>query len=156
MTCSECELLLAKEELTPEAQAHLDACAECRGLAAELRANAAALSELREEALVYRRPVVRVARRPWKWAVPVAAALVLAAMLLRWRMGPTGPGPGETPRAVITPPPALNQAGASRQEPPTLKAAKSAAVRPVALRVKMLTPDPEVTIYWLIESSEQE
>lgn len=150
MTCRECELLLAEENSTPDVRAHLDACVQCRALAAELTANAAALREFQDE-LVPAVPAARVtarsvgwARWAWAgWAVPIAAALVLAALLFPWGASPRV----KAPEAVVTSTPAALPAQA-----PPLK--QQAALRPAPLKIKMLTADPDVVIYWLIDSNE--
>jgi len=122
MTCAEFELLLVQEELTPDARAHFDACADCRALAEELAANAAALLEFRDEVLPSRLATPRAGRHPWRWAAAIAAMLVLAVALFQAR----APGPAATPHPVPVP-----QAD---------------------LKIKMLTPDPDVVIYWLVDS----
>lgn len=122
MTCEECELPLARSERTPEVQAHLGGCANCRALAAELAANEVALHELRDEALpAPASPVKRGVARPWKWAVPLAAGIALAAALFPWR----AKVPVEPPRAAADAP----------------------------LKIKMLTSDPDVVIYWIVDSN---
>jgi hypothetical protein len=96
-------------------------CAECRGLDQELRANAEALSALRDEELP---PLaVRISRRSpvYSWAGGAAAA-VLLVVALTWQTSPR-PAP------------------AARAQP---------------LTIKMLTPDPDVVIYWLIDAKEGE
>jgi hypothetical protein len=95
-------------------------CAECRELAEDLRANAEALSALRDEALLPRR------RRAYSGSLSPWLAAAAAAML--W--GLTVPGP----RHVV---PVAEKVGHTE-----------------TLKIKMLTPDPDVVIYWLIDSKE--
>jgi hypothetical protein len=95
MTCRECELLLSQDEISAEAQSHLNQCAVCRGLAEELSANAVVLREFRDEVLPFRTPAMAPSARPsWKWAALVPAFGVLIAVLLRWN----------TPAPVVTRP----------------------------------------------------
>ncbi len=92
MTCRDCELLLSQDEISADAQAHLDECAACRSLADEISANAAVLREFRDEVLPFRAPIVVPApRTSWKWAALVPAFIVLIAMVLQWN----------TPNAVV-------------------------------------------------------
>jgi len=104
-------------------------CAECRALAGELRANAEALSALRHEELPPL--VVSVSRRApvYSWVAAAAAAVLLAMAL-----------------------PSLRQVAiAPKHGPQSGRAGKSEP-----LKIKMLTPDPDVVIYWLIDSKEGE
>ena len=145
MTCKECELLLARGQITQEVQRHVDACSACKALAAELAANAVALHEFRDEPVVSYRLPRSPARRVWKWAVPTAAALVLAALLPTWR---AKPHPVEDVPAATTP--------ALSQRPETPSPTQEAAVRSAPLKIKMLTSDPDVVIYWIIDSNERD
>ena len=67
MTCQECERLLGEGERP----AHIEQCAECAALAAELDANARAFSAMREEAIASRPRAARgcgwlpLPRRRW-------------------------------------------------------------------------------------------
>lgn len=105
-------------------------CADCRALAGEMRANAEALSALRHEELPPN--VISVSRRApaYSWVAAVAAAVLLAIALpyLRHSAG--------TPPQTTAPP-----AGHGKGQP---------------IKIKMLTPDPDVVIYWLIDSREGE
>jgi hypothetical protein len=110
-------------------------CAECRTMAEELRANAEALSALRHEELPPL--VVRISRRApvYSWVATAAAAVVLLAIALPHLRSRAVPQVAAAPRH-----PALAVL-AGRSEP---------------LKIKMLTPDPDVVIYWLIDSREGE
>jgi len=122
VNCEECELLLAQEKVTPDVEAHLEQCAECWALAAEIAANAEALCEFRDEALATPPQTVGARRRPSRWAMAAAAAVVLGAILFGWRTADHG---------------------------------KQTAVPPAILKIKMLTPDPDVVIYWLVDANER-
>jgi hypothetical protein len=107
-------------------------CLECRALDE-------ALSALREEPLPPL--VVRIPRRgravyPWVAAAAAAAVLMLAAPYLRR---------GETTPVVRSP------AAATVAETPQARPAKAEP-----LKIKILTPDPEVVIYWLVTPKEGE
>ena len=112
MTCQDFELLLAGDDLNEDAQAHLEGCAKCRELAAELSANASALRGLRDEPLALRN------RRAWRWAVPIAAVLALVAVLFPWK-----------------------------------EVRNYEAPQQAQLKIKMLTSDPDVVVYWIIDSN---
>jgi len=129
MTCQECELLLGNFEGAPE---HLAECSECRALAEELRLNRAALQQMQE------RPAMR-------WAL--AAAAMIAMAIGAWKIQPLPAGHGHVPRQVVakieTPVPV-----ARRRVP----RAKQQKLEP--LKVKLLTSDPDVVIYWIVDRKE--
>jgi hypothetical protein len=125
MTCQDCELLLLQSELSGAVEEHLRVCTECRALRQDLRANALALELLRSEELP--RLAVKIPRRrrmyPWVAVAAAAAVFVLAFFAPR------------------TPPPVRPAVSRVVNEP-----------APPPLKIKMLTPDPDVVIYWLIEN----
>jgi hypothetical protein len=126
MNCRDCELRLAEGVRDGAVEEHLSQCAQCRMLAADLAANAAVFEGLRSEELP---PIaVRIPRRRWAygWAAAIAAVVFVAALLPRPQAPP--------PAAVVLP------------HPP------QAPVKPQPLKIKMLTPDPNVVIYWLIDN----
>lgn len=140
MTCQECELLLGNGE---DAREHLASCAECRGLAQELRLNAVALREMQ-------------ARPALNWALATAAAVMMAIGV--WRMAPA-------PKAVLVAEKAGRPLGAlpaPRSVVPDLRPAQRSrpvkalrrAVAAEPLKVKMLTSDPDVVIYWIVDRKE--
>jgi hypothetical protein len=108
---------------------------ECRALAEELRANSEALSALRDEELpplvigIPRRGIARSARSAvaWSWIAAAAAAVLFAVTL-----------------------PVLRQGAVSPQHPATWTPPVSEP-----LKVKILTPDPDVVIFWLIDPEER-
>ena len=152
MTCEECERLLAQDESNPEAGAHVAVCPDCRSLAAELRANADAMRALGAELV----PATPIRIRPpypwWRWSSAVAAVVITctAAWLASRPAKPpqivsvdvnvTGIVQGNKVMPLPSPIP----------EKLTPVVASVANVEP--LRVKMLTPDPDVVIYWLVDS----
>lgn len=133
MSCTECEKLLALGEIGLAVEDHLRACPRCREFGQQLKANEMALRELRDEVLPAVRPA-EIPRRRWGWIPAMAAALVIGLVLPQ--MGRFKPLPEPTPALVtmLTAPPSPQP-----QEP---------------LKIKMLTPDPDVVIYWLIEPKE--
>jgi hypothetical protein len=130
MKCQDCETFLAEGEISAIVQEHLRECPECRALGRELAANAAALESLRNEELP--KVAVKIPRRkhvcPW---VAAAAAMFAVALLLP-RRPPEKPLVGS--RVVVQP----------------ARLTRPQKVEP--LKIKMLTPDPDVVIYWLIDN----
>ena len=149
MTCTECELLLAQDEIGPEVDEHVAGCPSCRSLALELRANADAMRALGEEVM----PAFALQRRSAGWwkLSSAAAALILTAYGAWWLSRPpklvsidvkvTGVVPTTAP-VVTAPIP-------DKLTPMTVPIVPAVNTEP--LRVKMLTPDPDVVIYWLID-----
>jgi hypothetical protein len=173
MTCLECELSLADGVRTAETSAHLAQCPECRALAEDLAVNADVLRRMREE-VVPARPLSVLRANRWLWAGTAAAAVLIVAFGVsqlesgnsRARVTPAVE-PASPPLVELPPSPksgtgprpaAASRAASQRILDPAL--ASPAESRPHAsepaepLLVKMLTPDPDVVIYWLIESKE--
>ena len=125
MMCQDCEMFLAESETSITVEEHLRGCPECRALHESLRANALVLESLRNEELPT--IAVRIPRQrhiyPWVAAAAAAAVFVLVFFAPR------------------TPPPV---------RPAVSRVANQPA--PPPLKIKMLTPDPNVVIYWLIEN----
>lgn len=154
MTCQECELLLGAGESGRPLEDHLRSCIDCRVLAAELPENAAAFSLMREEPLppVKLAPARRAATR-YVWTAAAAAALAIALFL------PQSKRPERLPEATL----ALDVAPRSVPVPVAQIAAtlphRSPKARPTPpaapLVVKMLTQDPEVVVYWIVDSKEE-
>ena len=161
MTCQECELLLATEQHSAEADLHLSGCAECRALNAELSANSDALREMVTEAMPSVRSAVlaevrvRNVRRSvmrWGWAL-AAATLVIAFGLSRMR------APVVSPPAIAKMPPSVEapvarphvQAVAGRPRAGRRLESRRQPERLAPLKVQMFTSDPNVVIYWLVE-----
>jgi hypothetical protein len=160
MTCEKCELSLAQNEIGPEIDAHLAGCANCRSLAAELQANAHALRALGEEVLagfVVRAAPIRL--RPsypwWRWTS--AAAAVIITLTTAWFASRPAKAPhivsvdvkvtGVVPKAEV---PYVKAPIPETLTPERVPVVPVANTEP--LKVKMLTPDPDVVIYWLIDS----
>src|SRR5580704_3889968 len=108
MSCEECELLLAQDEVGPEVEAHLAGCPSCRLLAAELQANAHEMRALCEEVMP---PVTMPANGVpwWKWT-SAAAALIITLTAAWWASRPAKPPQivsvdaevtGEVPKAEV-------------------------------------------------------
>jgi hypothetical protein len=142
MNCTDCELHLAEGERDGAVEVHLNQleehlsqCAQCRMLAADLAANAMVFEALRSVELP-RIAVKRPQRRrvyPWAAAVAVAAAAVIGILLPR----PPVPAPPAVVPVQQAPPPAPANIRTERLQP---------------LKIKMLTSDPNVVIYWLIDN----
>ena len=165
MTCQECRIELFEDTPGREALLHVAECEGCRGLAREIRANAEALAALRGEELAAR-PFVQPPRfRPWVWGLAAAAALVLGIGLprmLEWqvvvvpevtapmqeaRVEPPAPAPEITKRT---------QAGRRVQSRPAPQEVLPVEAPAQPMLVKILTPDPDVVIYWLIDPDKGE
>lgn len=139
MTCREYESLLADGAPDARIEGHLNECAPCRALREELRENALALSAMREEALPCAAAAAALPRRRFRigrWMPAAAAAVVLLVAAQQiWRRDPAPPPPVQT-------------------EVQAHPAAPVTVTEP--LKIKMLTSDPDVVIYWLVDSQEGE
>jgi hypothetical protein len=157
--------------------AHLDACAECRALADDVRASQALLSELRDEPLedmmaanvrrrvLARLPVeqARAARRYWRWALAAAVGLAVVLML-PWRaekqtekQAPLAHVKQAPPQVAEVPPSVV-----SAQTPVVRRRHHPAQARHAAppqtgepLLVQLVTDDPNIVIYWLVDPKPQ-
>ena len=158
MKCEECERLLALNDVNgdvnPEVGEHVAGCSGCRSLAAELQENAGAMRVLGEEVM----PVAPMQLRPaypwWKWT-SAAAAVVITLGAAWWASRPVKPPQivsidvkvtGVVPKAEVP--------YVKAEIPQTLTSRVIPAVRIAhaePLRVKMLTPDPDVVIYRLVD-----
>jgi hypothetical protein len=155
MTCGECELLLAQDVVSSEVEAHVAGCSGCRSLAAELQANAHALRALGEEVI----PVAQVRLRPshpwWKWT-SAAAALIITLGAAWWASRPAKPPHIVSVDVKVTGVVPKAEAPYVKAEIPKTLTPARVPIVPVAntepLKVKMLTPDPDVVIYWLVDA----
>ena len=142
MTCQECELLLAGDERTRIVEDHLAICAACREFALDLRANSEAMHALSTEAMP------RVLRpKPVRWPY-VAAAVAIAAVLILMLAIPKKPQAPLAQIARITTPTMV-------PAQPVIHHTRKRVIHheePQILQVKMLTDDPNVVIYWQIET----
>lgn len=136
MNCQDCEVLLAGEETSPQLEQHLHECDSCRSLAEDLRENAGVLAAMKQEDLP--KLSIRVPRTakvyPWLVGAAAAAALVIALLLPR----------PSTPVLRTAPQPPV----ASVSQPPE---APSTPQKAQPLKIKMLTSDPDVVIYWIVD-----
>jgi hypothetical protein len=162
MTCQQCELRLAEGELGGGVEEHLRECAECRAFAEELRENSIALAAMREDSVVeqafVRHSGFSRRRRPRIWIpVAVAAALVLLALGLPRRRREVQPPP--VPVVAAAPAPTLAgeaSVGAAVARKPGRRPVEPEPAQPEeTFMVKMLTPDPDVVIYWIVEPKER-
>ena len=163
MTCQECQIELFEDTPGRDALVHVGECEGCRTLAREIQANAEALAALRGEELAAR-PFVPPRRLPWVWGVAAAAALVAGVGVSRLLDREEAVRPAVTPpiveARVEAPAPAPEIAkptpAARAQARPRAKAVLPAEGPSQPLLVKMLTPDPDVVIYWLIDPDKGE
>ena len=153
MTCRECELALGMEESGAAVQQHLAECDSCNELSQVMRANMDAMRALASDPL----PSLRPRRRGrWQWAVAAAAMVLMMLGLSRmWpveKIPEVASGQWSVASGAVTPP---------QVEIPPVKAPVKRRVprrrrteRAQPLMVKMFTSDPNVVIYWLIDSKE--
>jgi hypothetical protein len=152
MTCQECELLLGGDKADATVGDHLSVCVQCRALQEELQANALALSSLRDDEL----PRVRMTehRPAIPWIAAVAAGLLIALIAYqasqRKPVAETHPQPGQlaAPATVELPPEPVPKFAVRRRKP---KPSRRGAPLEQPLLVKMLTPDPDVVVYWIVD-----
>jgi hypothetical protein len=143
MTCSECQLRIFERDLDSDATAHLADCEECRALDREVGLNAEALTSMRDD-LVPVRP-----KRRWPWAVAgMAAAAMLAVTAIS---EPPPPAP-----VTLEAPPPVELAATPQESAPVVRPVRRAPRKPAdtAQLVQILTDDPDIVIYWLLDSDE--
>ncbi len=161
-------------------QAHIATCSNCRATVEELRSHRDVLAGLADEAVddavlrsVRSRVMARIEARAhrtgaWRWAWAAAAAigaiLVSVAVLKHAPdQAPVStthrPQPAPTVRASETSEPPTDNLAAQTQSvtqiarvQATRSARLSGAKAAEPLVVKMLTDDPDVVIYWLVDS----
>jgi hypothetical protein len=166
MTCQECQIELFDDAPGRDALVHVGECEDCRALAREIRANAEALAALQGEELAARPFIYPRRFRPpfqrWVWGLAAAAALVLGIGLPQLFepevvVVPEVAPPIEVARVELpAPAPEITkrtQAVRARPRPAVPLPAPEPAQ---PLLVKMLTPDPDVVIYWLIDPDKGE
>ncbi|HEY6340988.1 MAG TPA: hypothetical protein VIY49_05815 [Bryobacteraceae bacterium] len=149
---------MAEFDFGEEIEAHLRMCPDCRALAGELRENAVALSAMHDEEL----PVVELASacnggfsRRWA-AVAAAAALTLLAIALPWHRKAAVIVPPSAPVVAAAPAPSPEIVAAAPIRKPRRKVARPKPPQPEeTLVVRMLTPDPDIVIYWIVEPKEK-
>jgi hypothetical protein len=162
MKCEDCELRMAELDFGEEIEAHLRGCVNCRGLAEELRQNTIALAAMRgeelplvERASAWGRPLGRGFSRRWA-AVAAAAALALLATSLPWHRKAAAVAPHSAPVVAAAAAPAPEIVAVAPVRKPRRRVAKPKPPQPEeTLMVKMLTPDPDVVIYWIVEPKEK-
>ncbi len=140
---------MAAGETGLDLEQHLAGCSPCRNLWGELEANRHALRAMGLAAVPAPASPIRPALPWWKWS-SAAAALILSAAGAWFASRPPKP-----PQIVSVD---VNVTGVIQKEVPVVKAEipdRIPDMIPVAdpepLQVKMLTPDPDVVIYWLVE-----
>jgi hypothetical protein len=152
MTCQECELLLAGDEAA-FVEDHLRVCAACQALHEELQANALALGALRDEDLAGTKVRPRhLPRKPLPW-IAAAAAMLLLALIARQGLERRPPHPRQVTASVpvqakLPGVPTPEATPVVRRKP---KPARRSARPEQPLLVKMLTPDPDVVVYWIVD-----
>ncbi|MGE5569761.1 MAG: anti-sigma factor family protein [Rhodospirillales bacterium] len=154
---------------------HMAVCEACRDFAARLETSQSAVKDQRSEAVdvealeeIRRRVLARIAAEApaprFSWKPAYAAAAVLAVIAVVWisRREPVPPPPLPFPAASVpAPEPALRRASHKpsparkpRVRPPVDIPRPEPKPSPEPLLVKLETSDPNVVIYWIIESGE--
>ena len=148
MTCSECQVQIFDGELDRGAVAHLTECEECRLLEHEVRLNSAALAELRDDVLLSVAP-----KRRWLGYAALAASVLIAVAVGSYDDRPEFPEPPapRIPPRVVQEIPAIPPLVLPGPPPDVKVAVKPARKKEEPLMVKLLTDDPDVVIYWLID-----
>ena len=169
MTCQECELRLAGEERDEAVSEHLAGCEACKIFANDLQANLQALHEFAAEAMPALRNAPTRKKQPvWPWvaAAAIAAAILLMISIPLWREQSPRRGTAaarNTESSARTTAAAIQGSGGVASDSATQPMHRvQAAVRkprraipqtePKILQVKMLTDDPNVVIYWQVET----
>jgi hypothetical protein len=150
MKCKECELLLAQGESNAAVEDHLSACSACRSIAEELRVNASVLEELRREEMPGMEVKLPRARKVYPWAIGVAAAAALMVGLLLPRPAAAPVRPAPTVVSIVPQEPQAETPPAQAAEAPAAPV-RSRPQKLQPLKIKMLTPDPDVVIYWIVD-----
>ena len=147
-------------------EAHLETCPGCREFASDIRESQTALKQLRmdfveESALKEVRAEVlnRLSVPPQAMAWPryAIAAMLLAGLWAGWLWrARTAVPPEVQPRAAVIAPPHLSTVPARPQRAHTARVSNHRA-RPAfksePLLVKIVTDDPQVVIYWLVDQN---
>jgi hypothetical protein len=138
MTCQECELVLGGDQRAPEIARHLKLCAPCRALAEEVQANAEAFESMQADPMP-KVGVVRVGQPVLPAAIfALAAAFAMVVIAI--------------PREQKLPPVHYALHPMTFEIPPIQPPPPKPAPPREPLMVKMLTDDPNVVIYWQIDS----
>jgi hypothetical protein len=180
MNCRDCRERIARDGGGPEIESHLEGCADCREFQAGLRETLRFLRETHEWSLeethlaaVRARVLERLeSRRRW-WPVWAAGLAAAAATLLAlvWAVSLHQRAERVETRFVAKPPAhtaPVERAPGSSAAPPVLAAEKAPRPKPPArvrrmprppiaepaepLMVKLVTDDPDVVIYWIIDA----
>ncbi|HKW97754.1 MAG TPA: zf-HC2 domain-containing protein [Bryobacteraceae bacterium] len=179
MNCAGYEALIAlyvendlTEEETGQVERHLDACGGCREFAAGLRESQAAFKALRFESVdestyaEVRAGVLRETSTPRRmpgWRRYAVAAAVALAIVAGWMWQIQRQAPVQQPPAIVAkvPPASLVHAQAPAERthhaPRVQHVARRLKSKPSfksePLLVKMITDDPDVVIYWLVDQN---
>jgi hypothetical protein len=140
MTCQDCELALGDDQISPAITSHLRACPACRELSEDLRANAEAFESMSLEELPEVAQPVGVGQPVLPAVFALAAAAAVATIFLT------------LPSEQHLPPPHYALAP-MKFEIPSIQPAPKPIRAAHPMTVKMLTDDPDVVIYWQIDTN---
>lgn len=162
MNCEECMSALALEDGNSELNEHLRQCPACREYATAMEADRQVLATLRDvdplALFALRRGVsARIAkeqavRRAWAWSAGLAACLAGAFSILALSVPEATPPMPDASFRAAGPPSGWDARTISRpvrrRPAPTRELAKAAP----PLKIKILTDDANVVIYWLVDN----
>jgi hypothetical protein len=171
MSCPQFEKLIAlyvEGDLSPRkagrVEEHLAACGHCREFAEGLRRSQAALKSLRAEMVdpavfegVRRRVLAQIAARPvsrgwWKYAAVAATFIIIVALFWKPNPPPAPPPPVAQLKPPVTVEPPVPSRAPAKHLAVRRKPRPKTSQEP--LLVKLVTDDPNIVIYWLIEPKE--
>jgi hypothetical protein len=165
MNCGECQERITLDADNAEVERHLETCAECRGFRASLHGVLGVLEEAHQQTLgeaefaqVRERVRARIVsgRRRWApvWAGGLAAAIVLLAVWIGQR-DERPVSDRERPVAAVLPAEPLPEpapaAPVEVKRPGRVRRVRKARPPAEPLTVKLITDDPNVVIYWIID-----
>jgi len=170
MNCAKFEPLIALyvESDLPASEAsvvetHLEGCAECREFAAEMRDSQAALKALRTdfvEEVVFQEVRAEVLNRvsmPRKQAAwpryAIAAMLLMGLWVARLRFVRPAASLNVEPRAAVIATPPVTTVSAPHHRVRSPRVTRRRAFKSEPLLVKIVTDDPQVVIYWLVDQN---
>lgn len=168
MNCRDWELEIAASLDTPPAvplAAHLAQCPSCRALREQLLLDQDDLRQLASQPLppqaldqLHTRVMAQIPTRRFAWRIPLAiAAAAIATFVPAWMLRPSASPPVRVEQAaVVQTPPKPRVVPPPVAQTPKRVAARTPRLpsppRRPDLMLKIETSDPDVVIYWSIDS----